>query len=164
MCRTFDNTVEDPSVSCRIIPAPSLFADPSSPSARYGLSVIELSQKLRARHRVPAPGLGSGDLRVLVGIASADRVSTAEHPFGSSRKDSGSFLSLTITFSNESAQAPTNTQAFIHKAPARQVDWQEEWGQRAMGPMRSRSDTPGFTITHKKAMEQPFRAHIRVAQ
>ena len=36
----FESTVDDPSISCRMIPAPSLFAEPSSPRAMYGLSAI----------------------------------------------------------------------------------------------------------------------------
>ena len=35
----FESTADDPSISCRMTPAPSLFAEPSSPSARYGRSV-----------------------------------------------------------------------------------------------------------------------------
>lgn len=37
--RTFDNASLDPSGECLMIPAPSLFAEPSRPSARYGLSL-----------------------------------------------------------------------------------------------------------------------------
>lgn len=36
VCRILDKTVADPSVECLMIPAPSLLADPSSPSARKG--------------------------------------------------------------------------------------------------------------------------------
>ena len=40
VCRTLDKTVElGPSLACLTIPAPSLLADPSRPSARYCRSV-----------------------------------------------------------------------------------------------------------------------------
>lgn len=46
VCLTFDRTSVEPSGECLIMPAPSLFADPSSPRAMYGLSVQTLSTKL----------------------------------------------------------------------------------------------------------------------
>lgn len=41
VCRTLERTVVEPSVSCFITPAPSLFAEPSSPSAMYAFSSNE---------------------------------------------------------------------------------------------------------------------------
>ena len=38
VCLTLDKTVVDPSGSCLMIPAPSLLAEPSRPSAMYGRS------------------------------------------------------------------------------------------------------------------------------
>ena len=38
VCLTLDKTMVDPSVSCLMIPAPSLLAEPSRPSAMYGHS------------------------------------------------------------------------------------------------------------------------------
>lgn len=40
VCRMFDRTTEDPSGECWITPAPSLFAEPSSPSAMHGFSMF----------------------------------------------------------------------------------------------------------------------------
>ena len=40
VCLTFDRTVVDPSGECFMMPAPSLLADPSKPSAMYGFSAI----------------------------------------------------------------------------------------------------------------------------
>lgn len=39
VCRTLDSTDVEPSSACLIIPAPSLFAEPSRPRAKYGRSV-----------------------------------------------------------------------------------------------------------------------------
>lgn len=40
VCLTLERTAVDPSGECLIIPAPSLLADPSRPSAKYGFSEI----------------------------------------------------------------------------------------------------------------------------
>ena len=47
----FESTVDDPSISCRMIPAPSLFAEPSSPRARYGLSVMKTPKLIASEAR-----------------------------------------------------------------------------------------------------------------
>lgn len=46
VCLTLERTRVEPSVECLMIPAPNLLADPSSPRAIYGLSVLSCQQRI----------------------------------------------------------------------------------------------------------------------
>lgn len=74
VCLTLDKTAVDPSESCFIIPAPSLLAEPSRPSARYGHSEKQPSKMktLSVRqYREVVPGRFSGDLLSPPGIVES---------------------------------------------------------------------------------------------
>ena len=45
VCRTFESTDDEPLMSCFMIPAPNLLAEPSRPRARYARSAIFKSSK-----------------------------------------------------------------------------------------------------------------------
>lgn len=54
VCLMLDNTEVDPSEACLTIPAPNLFAEPSSPNARYVRSVaLNIMIGLKMRKDIP---------------------------------------------------------------------------------------------------------------
>ena len=73
VCLTFDKTVVDPSGSCLMIPAPSLLAEPSRPSAIYGHSNGDNQASSFCQSREIAPGRLSGDLLREPGIVGSWR-------------------------------------------------------------------------------------------
>jgi hypothetical protein len=72
VCLIFESATEEPSGQCFITPAPSLFAEPSSPRAKIGRSFNETNYQYSSSMRRfrNQPGFTSGDwMREAAGIA-----------------------------------------------------------------------------------------------